>query len=64
MRAARAGSRSPLACLTPVVSGRDWAPLGEVARMARVGRVAAAWRRCHADLPAPAGGTELRPFFD
>ncbi|MFI5987398.1 hypothetical protein ACIBEA_41845 [Streptomyces sp. NPDC051555] len=65
VRAARAGSRSPLASLTPVVPGRDWVQLGEVARMARVGRSAAVtWRRRHPDFPAPAGGTELRPLFD
>ncbi|MFF5705515.1 hypothetical protein ACFY7H_23935 [Streptomyces sp. NPDC012794] len=63
--AAPAGARSPLAGLAPVVPGRDWVQLGDVARMAWVGRAAVVnWRRRHPDFPAPAGGTEVRPLFD
>ncbi|MCF3181404.1 hypothetical protein IPZ70_15860 [Streptomyces polychromogenes] len=62
VRAARPGSRSPLAALTPVVPGRDRA---EVARLVRVGRAAVqSWRRRYADFPAPAGGAEVHPQFD
>ncbi|WP_327136282.1 hypothetical protein OG311_40385 (plasmid) [Streptomyces sp. NBC_01343] len=65
VRAARPGSRSPLAALDPVVPGRDRVLLAEVARMARVGRAAVvAWRRRHPDFPAPSGGTEVHPLFD
>lgn len=60
-----AGRRSPLAALTPVVPGQDRVLLGEVGRMARVGRAAVAnWRRRYADFPAPVGGTEVQPQFD
>ncbi|MFD3809298.1 hypothetical protein ACFWTC_38560 [Streptomyces sp. NPDC058619] len=63
--AAPAGCRSPLAALTPVVPGRDRVLLGEVGRIARVGRAAVMnWRRRHADFPGPAGGTEVHPQFD
>ncbi|MFD4135285.1 hypothetical protein [Streptomyces goshikiensis] len=63
--AAPAGACSPLAALDPVVPGRDWVLLAEVARMARVGRAAVArWRYRHADFPAPAGGTDVHPQFD
>ncbi|MFI5761806.1 hypothetical protein ACIA8F_12775 [Streptomyces sp. NPDC051563] len=59
------GRRSPLAAFTPVVRGQDRVQLGDIARMARVGRAAAAARRRrYPDFPAPAGGTELRPLFD
>lgn len=65
VREARAGARSPLAVLDPVVPGRDWVLLAEVARMARVGRAAVVnWRRRHADFPAPAGSTDVHPQFD
>ncbi|MFJ8016784.1 hypothetical protein [Streptomyces sp. NPDC096339] len=65
VRAARTGSRSLLAALTPMVPGRDRVLLAEVARMARVGRAAVvAWRRRHDDFPAPAGGTDVHPQFD
>ncbi|MET9694836.1 hypothetical protein ABZY81_41710 [Streptomyces sp. NPDC006514] len=63
--ATAAGSRSPLAALNPVIPGQDRVLLAEVARMARVGRAAAAyWRRRHADFPAPVGGTDVHPQFD
>ncbi|MEU5810718.1 hypothetical protein [Streptomyces sp. NPDC047718] len=65
VRAARPGTRSPLAGLNPVVPGRDRVTLAEVARMARVGRAAVvAWRRRHTDFPAPSGGTDVHPQFD
>ncbi|MFJ8016709.1 hypothetical protein [Streptomyces sp. NPDC096339] len=60
--AASAGARSPLAALGPVVPGRDWVLLAEVARVGRAAVVN--WRRRHADFPAPAGGTDVHPQFD
>lgn len=63
--AAPAGARSPLAALTPVVPGLDQVQLGEVGRMARVGRAAVVnWRRRHSDFPGPSGGTQVPPLFD
>ncbi|MGE7390863.1 hypothetical protein ACQKM2_35850 [Streptomyces sp. NPDC004126] len=63
--AAPAGARSPLAGLNPVVPGRDWVLLAEIARMVRVGRAAVqSWRRRYADFPVPAGGTDVHPQFD
>ncbi|MFJ3880799.1 hypothetical protein ACIPW5_25495 [Streptomyces sp. NPDC090077] len=62
-----AGARSPLAALAPVVPGRDWVLLAEVARMVRVGRAAVqSWHRRYADFPAPAsrrhgGAPAVRP---
>ncbi|MFF4012735.1 hypothetical protein [Streptomyces sp. NPDC001717] len=65
VRATRAGRRSLLSALDPVVPGRDWVLLAEVARMARVGRAAVVnWRRRHDDFPAPVGGTDVHPQFD
>ncbi|MEU3721511.1 hypothetical protein [Streptomyces sp. NPDC031705] len=63
--AAPAGARSLLAGLAPVIAGRDRVQLGDVARMARVGRAAVVnWRRRHPDFHAAAGGTEVHPQFD
>ncbi|MFE2142715.1 hypothetical protein ACFXA3_13380 [Streptomyces sp. NPDC059456] len=65
VRTARAGSRSPLPALDPVVAGQDRVLLVGVARMARVGRAAVAcWRRRHPDFPDPVAGTDVHPQFD
>ncbi|MEV6332290.1 hypothetical protein [Streptomyces sp. NPDC051909] len=65
VRTVTAGRRSPLAALTPVVSGEDVVLLAEVARIAGVGRAAVVnWRRRHTDFPDPVGGTPVHPTFD
>ncbi|KPI02423.1 hypothetical protein OV450_4673 [Actinobacteria bacterium OV450] len=65
LRTARAGSRSPLAALDPVVPGQDRVLLAGVARIAGVGRAAVAcWRRRHPDFPDPVAGTDVHPQFD
>ncbi|WP_405419242.1 hypothetical protein [Streptomyces erythrochromogenes] len=65
VRTVRAGRRSPLAALTPVVSGEDRLMLAGVARIARVGRAAVVnWRRRHDDFPDPVAGTDVHPQFD
>lgn len=64
VRAARAGCRSPLAALEPAPVW-ERVLLGEVARMARVGRAAVvAWRRRHPDFPRAVAGTDVHPQFD
>ncbi|MFD4741405.1 hypothetical protein ACFWNQ_29150 [Streptomyces virginiae] len=65
VRTVAAGRRSPLAALTPLVSGEDRVLSAEVARMAGVGRAAVAcWRRRHDDFPDPVAGTGVHPQFD
>lgn len=65
VRTVAAGRRSPLAALTPLVSGEDRVLLSEVARIAGVGRAAVAcWRRRHDDFPDPVAGTGVHPQFD
>ncbi|TDU80696.1 hypothetical protein [Streptomyces sp. KS 21] len=65
VRATRAGRRSLLAALDPVVPGGDRVLLAEVARMARVGRAAVVnWRRRHPDFPAPVAGSDVHPQLD
>ncbi|MGW3327815.1 hypothetical protein [Streptomyces virginiae] len=65
VRTVAAGRRSPLAALTPLVSGEDRVLLAEVARIAGVGRAAVVcWRRRHDDFPHPVAGTGVHPQFD
>ncbi|MFI5621541.1 hypothetical protein [Streptomyces sp. NPDC051567] len=61
------GRRSLLAVLLPVVPGGDLVELGEVARIAGVGRVAVtSWRRRLPGFPPPVAGqgTGVRPVFE
>lgn len=65
VRTVTAGRRSPLADLPPAAPDGDRVFLAEVARIARVGRVAVVnWRRRHPDFPTPVAGTDVHPQFE